>query len=348
MKVLGLISSLNDPASRTRIIQYQDYFRESGNELKFPLFFPLKDEDPARWTYSLKKITSINEWRSWNIMKTIARFPLIITQYNYDLIWQSRLILHQHSFVEKLLQKPVIFDYDDAIWLTEGKTKVQQALKLSTMIFAGNDYLAEYASSYNKNIHIIPTTVDTNSLKPTGNKGNYFTLGWIGTKSNFQYLDLIKAPIIEFLSKTKNTRFMVVSSEQPSMFTFDNEKIIFRTWFSANENELVNEFSVGLMPLADDEWTRGKCSYKMLQYMACGKPVIASAVGMNKKIFSEEVVGVEANSQGDWLNGFHTLQHDIAFYQICSLNGRKLAEKSYSCNEWAPRILALFKTITRK
>ena len=99
------------------------------------------------------------------------------------------------------------------------------------------------------------------------------------------------------------------------------------------------------MPLVDDEWTRGKCSYKMLQCLACGKPVIASPVGMNKKIFSEEVVGMEANATHDWLYGFHTLQNDVAFYQTCSLNGRKLIEKSYSCNVWAPKILALFKTL---
>ena len=328
-----------------RIMQYKDYFTVAGNELKFPLYFPLKEDDPAGWTHSLKKVTSINEWRSWNILKTIVRFPLLITQYNYDLIWQSRLILSQHYFVEKLLQKPVIFDYDDAIWLTEGKTKVQDAIKSSTMIFAGNNYLAEYASPYNKNIHIVPTTIDTNRFIPAPHKNHYYTLGWIGTKSNFQYLELIKPAVIEFLGQTTNSRFMVISSEPPPMFKFDNEKIIFQPWSSENEIHLVNQFSVGLMPLSDDEWTRGKCSYKMLQYMACGKPCIASPVGMNKNFFSEGIIGMEANSHQDWLYSFRTLQNDVAFYQTCSLNGRKLAEKSYSCNVWTPKILELFKTI---
>ena len=91
MNVLGLISSMTDPASRARILQYIPYFAERGEALAYKYFNPLRDADPPKWSYSLKKITGINEWRSADLLKAAGRIPLLFSQSGYDLIWQNRV-----------------------------------------------------------------------------------------------------------------------------------------------------------------------------------------------------------------------------------------------------------------
>lgn len=345
MKILGLISSPQDPASRIRIIQYVDMFKKTGEQLETHFFHPLKEANPARWSHRFRKITAINEWRTTNFVKTFGRLPLLVKQLPYDLVWQNRLLLINHFFSETLIKKPVVFDFDDAIWINEGAAQLNKKLKRSEMIFAGNDYLASYAVNYNKNVHVIPSTVDTNKLFPLGVKNEIFTIGWIGTESNFQYLEMIRPLIVDFVTRNKDSRCIIVSSTPPEHFPFDNERMIFRKWSEERENEDINDFSIGLMPLIDSEWARGKCSYKMLQYMACGKPVIVSPVGTNKTILLEERVGIGAGNDDEWMNAFQLLKDDASFYEKCAQRGRQLAEKNYSCEIWAGKIITLLKMV---
>jgi len=159
---------------------------------------------------------------------------------------------------------------------------------------------------------------------------------------------MVKPAILDFLSQYKDSRFMLVSSEKTDQFDFDNERIVFKQWSIENENELINEFSIGLMPLADTDFTRGKCSYKMLQYMACGKPVVVSPIGTNNKILAEDTVGLAAMKKEDWFNAFASLKNDQAFYTTCSENGRKLVEKNYSVKKYYPVVAAHFNKLMNK
>jgi glycosyltransferase involved in cell wall biosynthesis len=345
MKIAGIISSPSDPASRVRILQYVPYFKRQGEELLPQSFLPQKEKDPPAWSYSLKKITGINEWRSSSLIKQVTRLPFLLKQYQFDLIWQNRMLLSGYHFMESHFKKPVVFDFDDAIWLNEGKIAVEKAISDSAMIFAGNEYLADYAKKLNTTTHIIPSVVDTDKLFPLGNQPATFTIGWIGTKSNFQYLDLVKPAIVQFLNDNKDSRLIIVSSEKPGQFIFDDQKIIFRPWQAEKENDLINDFSIGIMPLAETEWTKGKCGYKMLQYMACGKPVVVSPVGVNTRILSGAEVGFAAQNETDWLNAFHELYNDKDRYQSLSVNAVDLIQKEYSCNRWTPQIINLFKKI---
>ena len=345
MKILGLISSLTDPASRARIIQYKNHFAETGNTLVSRFFTPLKEADPAPWAYKLKKITGINEWRSSDLMKTIGRTSLLFSQAGFDLIWQNRLIQLHHSYWENKLKKPVVFDFDDAIWLNEGEKQVVKKIQQSTMIFAGNEYLAGYAMKLNKNTHIIPTTVDTEKLFPLKKETSHFTIGWIGTKSNFQYLEIIRSVVLDFLSKNPDSCLIIVSSEKPLQFNFDDKQVIFKRWNEETENEVINEFSVGLMPLADNDWTKGKCSYKMLQYMACGKPVIVSPVGMNNQLLAAGNIGFAATKEEHWLKALTEIKNNADAAREKGENGRRIVEDKYSCTIMTPRILDHFKTI---
>jgi glycosyltransferase involved in cell wall biosynthesis len=345
MKVLGLITSLTDPSSRARILQYSDYMKKENIIIKSRYFSPHPHAEPSQWAYRLNKITKINPWRfSW-IQKSISRMPLLWQQFNCDIIWQNKLVLPHQSFYERKFIKPIVFDYDDAIWLEDIEKNVAKVITKSAMVFAGNDYLADFALKHNQNTFIIPSVIDTEKLFPLAKNNNLFTIGWIGTVTNLKFLELVKPAILDFLLQNKDSRFMVVSSEKTGLFEFDNERIVFKQWSANKENELINEFSIGLMPLPDTDFTRGKCSYKMLQCMACGKPVVVSPVGTNYKILAEDIIGIGAIKKEDWFNAFTSLKNDLSFYNTCSENGRKLVENNYSVKKYYPVIAAHFKKL---
>ncbi len=346
MKVLGLISSPIDPASRARIMQYVPWMKNKGVSLYYKYYTPLKDADPNLLAGAFKKVTGLSEWRASDAVKSIGRLPLLFQQLGYDIIWQNRLLMYQHDYWEKKLTKPVIFDFDDAIWMNEGARQVNDKIARSTMIFAGNEFLANYARRYNKEVHIVPSTVDTEILFPSGNEQEQFTIGWIGTKSNFNYLEKIKDPILQFLAEDNDVRFLIISSEMPAFFQSDNRQIFFKKWESGKENEYINECSVGIMPLGDFEWSRGKCGYKLLQYLACGKPIIASPIGVNEIILNDRAVGLAATNSHEWVNAFQELKKDHALCQSFGNNGRNLVIEKYSCEAWVDTIIDHMKSIT--
>ena len=340
MKIAGIISSVTDPASRFRIMQYEQPLRELGSDLTCKVFYPPKDSDPSNFVFKNKNL--------WHICQVSGRLKLIAQQYFYDLIWQNRLQLYNRFTIEKHISKPFVFDLDDAIWLTEGKKQVDLAIKKASIVFAGNDYLADYCKKINNNVQLIPSTINTSVYKPLSQNNDSFVIGWIGTKSNFPYLGLIKASVLKFLQTTKNTKLIIVSTEKPSLFHFDNEKIIFKQWTPETENELINEFSVGLMPLEDNEWTKGKCSYKMLQYMACGKPVIVSPVGLNRSILKQSNAGTGATNESEWLLALNNIYNDAFMRNTFSEKGRSFIEEKYCCHKWAVTINTHFNTLLKK
>jgi glycosyltransferase involved in cell wall biosynthesis len=318
-------------------MQYKVPLKMLGSNLKCIVPAPPKDSDPPRRVFKSKKI--------WHSCQVAGRLKLLPLQYFYDIIWQNRLLLYDHFSIEKYIRKPLVFDMDDAIWLTEGEKQVTLAIKKSTLVFAGNEYLADYCNRINSNTAIIPTTIDTNIFKPVTQHKKTFNIGWIGTKSNFDYLEIIKQPILEFLQKTKDTKLIIVSSDRPGAFQFDEERIIFKQWSAEKENDLINEFSIGLMPLTDDNWTKGKCSFKMLQYMACEIPAIVSPVGNNNQILEQSKTGIAAAHKQDWLNAMNDLKNDPDLYSHHALRGRPFVEEKYSCQKWAEVINNHFKEL---
>lgn len=343
MKILGLISSPADPASRFRIIQYKPLLAEKGIQLTPRYYSPLRDNDPAAWMNSCQRLTGINAWRIANCFKQLGRWPVLLQQYRYELIWQNRLLLPFHNFFEKKYKTPLCFDMDDAIWINEGESQLNTVLEKSVRVFTGNEYLADYAAKKNKNTFIVPTPVNTELFIPAVSaEKSPFTLGWIGSAGNLRYIEKIREVLLSFLQKNKSARLIIVSSAKPAGFPFDQERIIFRKWEASNEHLVIQEFSAGLMPLEDNAYTRGKCSFKMLQYMACGIPVLVSPVGMNRTLLKKSEIGFGAETDAAWTTALETLLHQPGFCKTAGANGRKLVEQEYSLKKYAEVVADIF------
>lgn len=255
------------------------------------------------------------------LLSFFLRIKLLLSSKKFDL-----LIVHCELFPflpgwleQLLLRKPYIYDFDDAFYLkySSGKykllkpflgSKFKKMLKNASVVTAGNKNLANYAKKYNSNVIILPSVVDTNIYHKKIMKPNScFTLGWIGSPSTAIYLEKLVKPL-SLLGNKIPIKLIVVGATGPSIQNVIVESI---PWSLDDEVNLINQFDVGLMPLSDDEWSKGKCAYKLIQCMACEVCVIASPVGSNVDVVNDNC-GFLAESDQDWYDSLFRLSQDVS------------------------------------
>ena len=232
----------------------------------------------SRFETSQYKLTPV-------IAAVIQRLLILLRSNRYD-----AAILHCEMFplipgwVEcGLINLPYIYDFDDAFYLRYRKgsfsilspllgNKFDRVIKNAAAVTAGNSHLANYANSLNKDVTVLPSVVDTNRFSPQkASENSVFTVGWIGSPSTAKYLENLVVPLARFGEETA-VRFVVVGGKAPII---PNVEVLEIPWAEDTEVEIINNFDVGVMPLPDNEWAKGKCAYKLVQYMACGVPVVA-------------------------------------------------------------------------
>ena len=278
----------------------------------------------------------------------------IINANKYDAIWLSRQLIIGYPTFEHLIKKPLIYDIDDAIYLT-GKASYLQfkiACKKSSIIIAGNDYLAEEASKYCGNVHVVPTAVDTNRWFPKKyvnnnlNNQNEFKIGWSGTSASFNYLHPYQAEIKKFLDDFPFAKIYIMSDRFPFELNELKSRVNFIKWSTEIEVDFIRSLHVGLMPLKDDLWSRGKCAYKMLLYASCGIPVIVTPVGVNKTILEMEDIGFGPIQKGEWYASLLELYKDNTKHKRFSENAVKLVNEKFSVKKFAPIIEKILRQNT--
>ena len=206
----------------------------------------------------------------------------------------------------------------------------------------GNEYLRDYCSKYNQNLTIIPTTIDTDKYTVVDQpEPETVTIGWSGSFSTVQHLDTIR-DVLQELAKTENFRLRVIGTPNYKIPGVDTEAM---QWRSATELDDLREIDIGLMPLPDEDWSRGKCGLKALQYMALGIPTICSPVGVNSTIIKDGENGYLADGTAEWVEKLKIMLHSPELRRKVGMAGRKTVEDEYSAKVIAPKVLEIFRSV---
>ncbi|MFN9502007.1 MAG: glycosyltransferase family 4 protein [Chryseotalea sp.] len=256
--------------------------------------------------------------------------------------------------IAKILRKKIIYDFDDAIWLTDKtnesklekcmrwRSKVKSICKWSYKISVGNAYLASFALQYNKNVYINPTTLDTRLHQPLPkieNDKHRVTIGWTGSRSTLKYLKEIEPVLVALENTLPQVSFLVIADEKPDL---NVARLQFLPWSKQTEIEDLNLMDIGIMPLPNDPWTQGKCGFKALQYFALRKPAVVSPVAINKDIVIPNVNGFWANSQQEWIDALTTLVTNKELREELGAKGLETIRKKFSVDANEENFLRFF------
>jgi glycosyltransferase involved in cell wall biosynthesis len=353
MRVLAVVPSVYDtsPGQRFRIEQWEPILRKGGVEITYA---PFENDELRAVLYQggqiLTKVGAVTR-----NMRRRGRELSDVSDYDLVYIFREAALLGPPWFERKIAKSgvPVVFDFDDAVFVSykspsngylsylKFPSKTAEICRLSRHVMAGNEYLADYARKNNKGVTIIPTTIDTDKYEFVEKDGEpeMITIGWSGSFSTIQHLDTIR-DVLQELAKTENFRLRVIGTPVYKVSGVDCEAT---QWKSETELDDLREIDIGLMPLPDEDWTKGKCGLKALQYMALGIPTICSPVGVNSTIIKDGVNGFLADGKDEWIDKIKQLMRSAELRKTLGRAGRETVEREYSARAVAPRVLEVFR-----
>jgi glycosyltransferase involved in cell wall biosynthesis len=350
MRILALMKYGPGAAgTRQRMVLYEPYLAAHGIEVERRT---LLDDD---------YIAGLQSGRRPDIGAIAAsyarRFCDLLRARDYDLIW----VYYEGfpwlpSFVETLpgrLGKPLVFDFDDAVFHRydahrSGAVRALLGRKFEPLLSrvdacsCGNAYLRDYARHFCANAVIIPTVVDTDRYRPRSQpRGDSepLVVGWIGSPSNWPHVEAL-LPVISPTLARHGARLRIVGAGREARGVAGIDWV---EWTETGEIAEVQAMDIGIMPTPDEPFARGKCGFKLVQYMACGLPVVASPVGVNTEIVASDVNGFLADGPDQWVAHLDRLLGDAALRRRLGAAGRERVVERYSLAAQAPRVLALIR-----
>jgi glycosyltransferase involved in cell wall biosynthesis len=286
---------------------------------------------------------------AWQGCKLSSRLPGVWGSWANSITWLEREILPGYITLEYSLKRPMVMDVDDAIWLSRpfGRKAVAKIAARADVIVAGNRFLADWFSHYNQNVRIVPTAVDLERYRPRSQKerdySSKFVIGWTGTSGNLKYLYAIETPLKRFMDNHLSAEILVIADEAPTFKQIPMDRMQFVPWSVEVEASEIQRMDVGIMPLSEDEWSRGKCSFKVLQYMACAVPVIVTPVGMNAELLALGGLGLGAACDDDWYDGLAMLYANTECSRRMGMVGRSMMEAHFSRDVVTAKLAEIFK-----
>lgn len=292
----------------------------------------------------------------------VRRLGTLLTARRYDALWvHCELFPYLPGMFERLASwtgKPIVFDYDDAIFHyydASGRPlvrrllrrKLEPILKTAAACLCGNPYLRDYAARFCERSIVVPTVVDTTVYRPVPRESDEkVVIGWIGSPTTWANVRPV-LPLLRDLAEEGRIRIRAVGAGVGAKAdVFPGLELV--DWSEANEVAEVQAMDVGIMPLLDLPFERGKSGYKLIQYMACGLPVVASPVGVNSDIVREGENGFLAENSDQWSGALRTLISDPDLRAQMGRAGRACVEKDYSLASQAPRLVEVFRSISRR
>jgi glycosyltransferase involved in cell wall biosynthesis len=255
----------------------------------------------------------------------------------------QRWALSSFPTTEVISGRPRVWDVDDAIWLKLPEAIVRHYAASFDRIICGNSFLAQEIERWNRQVVIIPTAVDTDRFSPAGQDHVGRSICWTGTSSNLKYLYQVEGALATVLVKHPDARLRIVCDLPPTWLNLDPSRVDYVPWSTVSEVAELQTSSMGIMPLDDTVWARGKCSYKMLCYMACGIPVVASPVGMNAEVLRMDDVGLAATSSDEWVDSISCLLNSPTECGRLGRNGRRVAVSRFSLRGLASSLASELK-----
>jgi glycosyltransferase involved in cell wall biosynthesis len=242
-------------------------------------------------------------------------------------------------------QKPLVFDFDDAIWLPRvggsrllralhRERAVQDILRRASAVIAGNDFLAEYARRFNGSVRVVPSSINVGVYRRAANSNS---VGWIGSRTTLSYLKPL-APVFKQLG----IKPRVIASGDPRQLDFDVE---YRPWQLETEMEELAQIGIGIAPLPDTDWERGKCGVKILQYMACGIPVVASPVGVQQRFVQHGVTGFFARNDAEWTQHLRELIENPELRRKMGAAAREVVAREYDVAQAAQKVASVLQSV---
>lgn len=354
MKILFLAPypAYESPSQRYRFEHYLDKLEAAGITFSYKPFLNKK-----AWLYFFKpghyfkKAIAVmaGYFRRWGLMFTLGRYDFVYVHREAAPIGPPVF----EWIISKLCRKKMIYDFDDAIWVPvvsqsnriarfiKWPSKVASICKMSYKVSVGNQFLADFAKRYCKNVIVVPTVVD---MEKTHNRiqqqdVNNPVIGWTGTFSTLKYLDLV-LPALQKLQEKYEFTFIVIANKDPQL---PLKNYLFINWKKETEIEDLLSMHIGLMPLTDGDVEKGKCGFKAIQYLSLGIPAIVSPVGANTNIVEHGMNGYVANTIDEWVVALDKLYTNKSERMILGEAGRKKIEQSFSVKSSFPVFLNLFK-----
>jgi glycosyltransferase involved in cell wall biosynthesis len=334
------------PGQRFRFEQYLDSLRARGIECDFSWAL---DGADAKVLYSPGRVPQKAAlvlrllFKRWLETFSLDKYDLVLVQREAMFVGGPMLELAAKRGGAKL-----VFDFDDAIWLADMSAynqrfrflkapgKIPRVLGAADLVLAGNAYLADYARRFNQSIQIVPTTIDTDAYQPRAPRPDGpVCIGWSGSFSTIRDFRLA-APTLKRLRVRygDRVRFKVIGD---GSFRDDELGVVGQPWKAETEVADLHDIDVGIMPLPDNEWSRGKCGLKGLQYMALGIPTLMSPVGVNAEIITDGKNGFLPRTDEDWERNLAALIEDPALRARIGTAGRLRVVQDYSVNAWRDR-----------
>jgi glycosyltransferase involved in cell wall biosynthesis len=344
------------PSQRFRFEQYFNLLRENKIEYSVSSFWGMH-----AWKI-LYRPGYFFEKSFWILFGLAKRWVDVFWCLTFD-----RIFIHRECapvgppffefVISQIFRKKIIYDFDDAIWLENTSRenhiarwikfheKVKFICRWSYKISCGNEWLADYTRKYNSNVIVNPTTIDTENLHnpskwPVPKKDKRIIIGWTGTHSTAIYLESL-LPVLREIEKKYPIRIQIISNKNANI---DLASAEFIPWSKENEMQQLLAFDIGLMPLTDDDWSRGKCGFKALQYMALAIPCVASPVGVNSSIIENQKNGFLCKTDKEWHETLSALIENINLRKQIGVEGRKKVLESYSVASNSVTFLSLINS----
>ncbi len=342
------------PAQRFRFEQYMDYLRENGFHCELSHIVEPGDD---KYLYKPGHFVDKMGFVRRSILKRRAD---VARMRDFDIIFiQREALMTRSTWFERAFRKSrarIIYDFDDSVWLSnvsdanrrwgwvKDASKTSKLIALADLVFAGNNYLADYARRFNPSVEVVATTIDTEEYLPrTVRPESPVVIGWSGSITTIQHFRYA-VPALRKLKAKYGDRiaFRVVGDG-----TFRQEElgITGLPWRKDTELDDLRAMDIGIMPLPDDEWARGKCGLKGLQYMALGIPTLMSPVGVNTEIIQHGVNGFLPRTDEEWVELISRLVEDADLRARMGAEARRTVEERYSVNAWRDTYLKHFNSL---